>query len=121
MLNDIVEDYPIAQFFRLEQNYPNPFNLTMQIQYTIPLTSFVTFNMYDVIDRELVTLVSQTQDQGLSIVKLDAGSFAAGIYVYHLSPVPVAHRDIFTKTKKLCYCDNDNHERNLRSPFNPIR
>lgn len=112
MLNDIKEEFPIAQTFRLDQNYPNPFNPTTQIQYNLPLTSFVTLKLYDVMGRELVTLVSQRQDPGLYNVRLDVGSFAAGIYFYRLSAVPVAQRDLdpmnrvgqagtFTETKKL--------------------
>ncbi|MDI6780394.1 MAG: T9SS type A sorting domain-containing protein [Bacteroidota bacterium] len=85
MLNDIVEEFPIAHTFRLEQNYPNPFNPATQIQYNLPLTSFVTLKVYDVMGRELVTLVSERQNPGLYSVKLDVGSFAAGIYFYRLS------------------------------------
>lgn len=103
MLNDIKEEFPITQTFRLDQNYPNPFNPTTQIQYNLPLTSFVTLKVYDVMGRELVTLVSQRQDPGLYSVKLDVGSFAASIYFYRLQARQTSggQAGTFTETKKL--------------------
>jgi hypothetical protein len=70
--------------FTLEQNYPNPFNPTTNIRYSITLTSKVTLKIYDLLGREVQTLVNDEQTPGKYSVSLNAGKLSSGIYFYQL-------------------------------------
>ncbi len=78
--------------FELEQNYPNPFNPTTTIQYTIAGTrgqasgvSEVRIVIYDLLGREVATLVNAKQSPGSYEVKFDGSRFASGVYFYRLA------------------------------------
>jgi hypothetical protein len=73
----------IAQF-TLEQNYPNPFNPSTVISYELPVGSYVTLKIYDIIGRELLTLVSQPQTQGRHTAILNGNMLQSGVYFYRL-------------------------------------
>ncbi|HVN48994.1 MAG TPA: phospholipase D-like domain-containing protein, partial [Bacteroidota bacterium] len=70
--------------FQLQQNYPNPFNPATSIAYDVPLKTTVTLKVFDVLGRELVTLVQKEQSAGSYRVQFDASKFASGIYFYRL-------------------------------------
>lgn len=70
--------------FELEQNYPNPFNPSTRIAYQIPKTSEVQLKVYDVLGREVETLVSGVQQAGRYEVVFNASRLASGIYFYRL-------------------------------------
>jgi len=70
--------------YNLSQNYPNPFNPTTTIAYQIPQTEFVSLKVYDILGREVVTLVDERQAQGRYAVKLDGRNLASGVYFYRL-------------------------------------
>ncbi len=72
------------QEFRLEQNYPNPFNPSTTIRFSTPENGFVTLKVYDVIGREVSTLVEQQLAPGSYETNFSAGSLASGLYVYQL-------------------------------------
>jgi hypothetical protein len=93
------EDLPST--FKLFQNYPNPFNPTTVISYSIPpptgrdlgsherdgqlqASSRVTLNIYDLLGREVATLVDEEKYAGTYSVSWDASKFASGIYFYKL-------------------------------------
>lgn len=68
--------------YQLMQNYPNPFNPTTVIQYALPEASWISLKVYDMLGREVVTLVNQWQAAGTYQVALDARQLAAsGLYV----------------------------------------
>ena len=71
--------------FQLYQNYPNPFNPSTTIQYQIPATGFVTLKIYDVLGREIVTLVNKEQTTGRYEVSFNASNLSSGVYFYSLS------------------------------------
>jgi phosphatidylserine/phosphatidylglycerophosphate/cardiolipin synthase-like enzyme len=70
--------------FRLLQNYPNPFNPTTSISYDVPLKSKVSLKVFDVLGREVVTLVQKEQTAGSYRVQFDASKLSSGIYFYRL-------------------------------------
>ena len=72
------------QTFKLAQNYPNPFNPSTRIAYQIPKTSEVKLKVYDVLGREVETLVSGVQQAGRYEVMFNASSLASGVYFYRM-------------------------------------
>jgi photosystem II stability/assembly factor-like uncharacterized protein len=70
--------------FGLLQNYPNPFNPVTKIKYTIAENSNVSLKIFDILGREIVTLVNQQQSTGIYEVTFDANNYSSGIYFYRL-------------------------------------
>jgi serine protease AprX len=70
--------------FGLMQNYPNPFNPTTTIAYTLPVKSNVSLKVYDILGREVATLVSEPQQAGQHNVLFEATRLANGTYLYKL-------------------------------------
>lgn len=64
------------------QNYPNPFNPTTVIGYQLPVAGYVTLRVFDMLGREIVTLVNEEKQAGKYEVKLDGSGLASGIYFY---------------------------------------
>ena len=82
----IVENM-VPEIFALHQNYPNPFNPTTQIRYDLPEEQNVTIAIYDVMGRNIRTLMNERQTAGYHSVRWDAKndmgeSVAAGMYIY---------------------------------------
>ncbi|QQS35073.1 MAG: T9SS type A sorting domain-containing protein [Ignavibacteriales bacterium] len=65
-------------------NYPNPFNPTTNIQYSIPTDGLVSLIVYDLLGREVATLVSESKTAGSYSVDFNASTFASGTYIYQL-------------------------------------
>jgi len=70
--------------FALDQNYPNPFNPSTTIAYTLGEESFVTLTVYDVVGREVATLVADRQPSGQHSVSFEAGRLNSGVYAYRI-------------------------------------
>jgi len=87
--------HEISSSFYLEQNYPNPFNPNTSIQYALGSTQFITLKVYDVLGREVATLVNEEQSEGKYEIKFEGNELASGIYFYKLEA------GNFTSTKKL--------------------
>jgi photosystem II stability/assembly factor-like uncharacterized protein len=79
----------------LNQNYPNPFNPTTTISYSLPRSSFVDLKVYDLLGRNVATLVQNEQSAGTHSAVFDAKGLASGVYVYTLKAGD------FTATKSL--------------------
>jgi hypothetical protein len=93
-----VAQNPITELpnsFQLAQNYPNPFNPTTTISYQLPTQSHVALKIFDVLGREVATLVNGLEEAGYKSVAWDARSVPSGVYFYRI----VAGR--YTETKKL--------------------
>lgn len=73
-----------ASEFGLFENYPNPFNPTTTITYQIPTSGQVTLKVFDVLGREVTTLVDELQQPGSHTVQWDARAVASGVYFYQL-------------------------------------
>jgi len=70
--------------FYLSQNYPNPFNPTTTIDYMISKNEKVSLKVYDLLGREVVTLVNEFKPAGTYSVSFDAEDLASGVYIYRL-------------------------------------
>ena len=82
-IGDMEDNIPLR--FSLEQNYPNPFNPVTTIRYQLSALSEVSLKVYDVLGREVVTLVQERQPAGKFAVKWDAKDFSSGVYFYKLT------------------------------------
>ena len=71
--------------FKIGQNYPNPFNPTTQIRFEILKEGLVSLKIYDVLGKEVATLVNENMKQGTYDVKFNASKFTSGTYIYTLS------------------------------------
>lgn len=74
-----------AERVKIEQNYPNPFNPTTKISYSLPEASFVTLKVFDILGKEIVTLVYEAKPSGKYEVEFDASQLPSGTYVYRFT------------------------------------
>ncbi len=81
--------------YKLEQNYPNPFNPSTTIKYQILKAGLVTIKVYDILGREIKTIVNKFHQSGSYEIQLKADNLASGIYFYQL------RTDNFVSTKKM--------------------
>jgi hypothetical protein len=75
----------IPDKFELSQNYPNPFNPITNIKYQIIENGFVNLKIYDIVGREIATLVNKNQTAGTYETKFDASNISSGVYFYKLT------------------------------------
>ncbi len=83
----------IPSVFSLSQNYPNPFNPMTTISFSLPSKSFVSLKVFDIIGREVVTIVSGEMSAGNYTRQWNATKMASGIYFYRL------HAGSYSETK----------------------
>ncbi len=79
-----VEDEILPGTFALEQNYPNPFNPATEVGYQLPAAGRVKLAVYDLLGREVATLVNERKEPGRYSVRFDAGGLPSGAYFYRL-------------------------------------
>ncbi|MEO8210767.1 MAG: M14 family zinc carboxypeptidase, partial [bacterium] len=70
--------------FSLSQNYPNPFNPKTVINYSIPTSQNTTLKVFDLLGKEVMTLVNERQDAGSYSVSLDGSNLSSGMYYYKI-------------------------------------
>jgi hypothetical protein len=80
----VSEEAPVVSRYQLSQNYPNPFNPTTTFSFSIPYSSFATLSVYDVLGRELSTLVDEKLAPGTYTREWDATGQPSGVYFYRL-------------------------------------
>jgi hypothetical protein len=81
--------------YNLYQNYPNPFNPSTVIDYQLPASVSVTLKVFDVLGREIITLVNERQNAGKHSVQFNASNLSSGMYLYRLQS------ENYTSAKKL--------------------
>jgi hypothetical protein len=98
-VTSVSEDHDLTGPFNffLDQNYPNPFNSTTIINFSIPRSTFVTLKIYDILGREIITLIAEEIAGGNHSVQWDASNFSSGLYHYRLSA------DGLNKTRQLVF------------------
>jgi len=74
----------VPNVYSLSQNYPNPFNPVTKINFALPKQGFVTLKIYDVLGREVRTLVNEVKSAGQFSVDFNASEFSSGVYFYKL-------------------------------------
>jgi hypothetical protein len=114
-LTDIRDEINLPTEYSLSQNYPNPFNPTTKIKYTIPTSPslplltkeragvrFVTLKVYDVLGREVATLVNEEKSPGVYEVEFNGANLSSGIYLYRLQTTPSGEQaGDFSAVKKM--------------------
>jgi hypothetical protein len=88
--NDPVSSTPsrgpaAPEAFALSQNYPNPFNPSTDISYTVPKASQVRIEVFDLLGRNVATLLDGVVQPGEHRVRFDGKGLATGMYIYRLS------------------------------------
>lgn len=81
---EILIGYELPKEFKLEQNYPNPFNPETRICYQVPEAKQISLKVYDILGREVITLVDSKQEAGYYEIKFNGKNLSSGIYIYRL-------------------------------------
>ncbi|MEJ2614765.1 MAG: T9SS type A sorting domain-containing protein, partial [Ignavibacteriaceae bacterium] len=94
--------------YSLEQNYPNPFNPSTIIEYSLPKQSYVTLTVYNILGKDIMTLVNKQEDAGNYKVEFNSQHAAngkpltSGLYFYQIEATPVGNQAAsYIKTKKM--------------------
>lgn len=90
-----LEDLSFPVQFSLEQNYPNPFNPSTTIEYNLPQSGFVTLKVYNILGKEVATLINGQIDAGIHKVDFDASGLNSGVYFYKIES------GSYTETRKM--------------------
>jgi hypothetical protein len=85
----------LPETFSLSQNYPNPFNPITNIKFNLPRSGFVKMTVYDVLGREITTLVNQQMQAGSYSADWDASAYPSGVYFYKIET------EDFAETKRM--------------------
>jgi hypothetical protein len=107
-LSEMIVDVPqstnqLPGDFLLEQNYPNPFNPATTISYQLPTQSHVVLKVFDVLGKEIATLVNGVEEAGYKSVLWELNNLPGGVYFYRIVTrrTDAGQTRSYTKTKKL--------------------
>lgn len=78
-----VNEHPVN--FELSQNYPNPFNPSTTIGFTLPVSGFTSVKVFDVLGKEVSTLVSENKTAGSYSVEWNGEKYGSGVYFYRIN------------------------------------
>lgn len=93
------EDLPTQ--IELFQNHPNPFNPNTTMSYQLPTQSLVTLKVFDVLGREVATLVNGVKQPGTYTVRFDGSGLASGVYFYRINARQADGGALFTSFRKM--------------------
>ncbi len=89
------ENTKLPTLYVLHQNYPNPFNPSTTITYQLPIKSFVTISVFNMLGEKIATLINELQEAGIKTVQFDTGKLSSGMYFYRLNV------GMYSDTKKM--------------------
>jgi photosystem II stability/assembly factor-like uncharacterized protein len=92
-IKPVVSTVPTS--YALEQNYPNPFNPVTKINFEIAKQGLVSLKVYNVVGREVITLVNEVKSPGIYSIDFDASELSSGVYFYKISA------ENYIETKKM--------------------
>ncbi|MGB8317163.1 MAG: T9SS type A sorting domain-containing protein, partial [Ignavibacteriaceae bacterium] len=95
VFTDIKKENIAVRKSELLQNYPNPFNPTTNIKFRIAEIGLVTLKVFDILGREVATLIDEEKPAGQYTINFNAAELASGVYFYQLKA------GNFLRTKKL--------------------
>ena len=78
------ENYLVPKFNKLHQNYPNPFNPSTTFEFSIPYSTHVVLKIYDVLGKEVATLIDEELPMGQHKVNWNVHNLASGVYIYKI-------------------------------------
>lgn len=86
IITDVKKEFALPNNYSLEQNYPNPFNPSTIIKYQIPNSEKVQLKMFDILGKEIATLVDEFQPAGIYTYQLSISNnqLSSGVYIYRL-------------------------------------
>lgn len=90
-----IQTVEIPNYYSLSQNYPNPFNPSTSIKFTLPEANNVKLVVFDILGKEVTTLVNEFRNTGTYNVDFDASALSSGVYFYRLEA------GNFTETKRM--------------------
>ena len=91
----VTDEFILPENAALHQNYPNPFNPQTTLSYSIPIPGSVSLKIYNILGKEILSLVSEFQPAGNYEITWDASNIASGVYLYRLQTGD------FVRTKKM--------------------
>jgi hypothetical protein len=80
LTNTVNNNTAIPTSYSLSQNYPNPFNPTTNVQFSIIKVQFVTLKVFDMLGKEVATLVNETLEPGTYETTFHGSQFPSGVY-----------------------------------------
>ncbi len=80
-----VDERQTASSFQLFQNFPNPFNPATTIEYSLPEAGHVSLKVFDMLGKEVATLVHEHQQAGGHVIPFDGAGLSSGVYVYRIT------------------------------------
>lgn len=99
IMTDIdLDQTAVVKHYELSQNFPNPFNPSTKIYYTVYESNFVTLKVFDVLGKEIKTLVNKFHSPGVYYINFEASRFSTGVYFYRIQI-----GDSFSETRKMLY------------------
>jgi len=86
IITNVKDENRVVYEYQLYQNYPNPFNPTTKIKYSLKETNHVEIKIYDIVGREITTLVDEIKNAGVYETELDIRKFdlSSGVYFYQM-------------------------------------
>jgi mannan endo-1,4-beta-mannosidase len=96
-----ISDGKTPENFVLNQNFPNPFNPSTKIQFTVPEISHIRIKVYDVLGKEVRTLVNGEFESGIHSIIFSADGIPSGVYFYRIEAIPENGKSNFYDIKKM--------------------
>ncbi|MGE5351948.1 MAG: T9SS type A sorting domain-containing protein [Acidobacteriota bacterium] len=81
----VKKENAVVESYSLSQNYPNPFNPSTEIKFSVAKDGFVSLKVYDILGKEVSTLVNGQMTKGSYSVRVDGQNLTSGIYIYQLN------------------------------------